>query len=85
MRKRRFDGACREFLTNLPILALPKASLKIAFPGWGFCMCILLLGQFGSFSLFLLGCSTGSTRLRFFGSFERACLSEKEEHKAEEV
>lgn len=68
-------------LVFLPILAPPKASLNKAFPGCGFGRCMRWFIPPWSVSLFLLGCSTGSTRLRFFGSFERAFLSVKNKFK----
>lgn len=56
-----------------PILALPKASRKRALAGWGLGgIFIRRLGGWPSLSRFLLTCSTGNTRRRFFGNLERA-------------
>ena len=56
----------------LPIFVPPKASLKIV---GGLALCLSAVTRRlagGSMSRLRLGCSTGNTRLRFFGNLERA-------------
>ena len=56
------------FINHLPIFALPNPSLKIAG-----CGCLIFIRLCcGSLARFLLGCSTGNTRLRFFGNLDLA-------------
>lgn len=58
---------------NLPIFALPKASLKMAgCVVWCWCFMAFVRRCSAPFSRLRRGCSTGSTLRRFLGNFDRA-------------